>query len=138
MMNDALMQMKSRNNNTVNRLTGFVRQVLLVLTILTLSVTTTWGQITNLSSGVIDKVHISDYSTIKNTYTIDASSFIPDIKTSSSWSTYTGTQGSGQHWDGSSTYFDCWNGTRLDTEQHSKKISIILLKVLEFQHLYIL
>ena len=126
MMNDALMQMKSRNNNTVNRLTGFVRQVLLVLTILTLSVTTTWGQITNLSSGVIDKVHISDYSTIKNTYTIDASSFIPDIKTSSSWSTYTGTQGSGQHWDGSSTYFDCWNGTRLDTEQHSKKISIML------------
>ena len=87
-----------------------------------------FGEVTLVGSGVIDANHVSDYTTIKSVYSVDASFLVPDIKTSSLWSSYYGSQGTGQHWDGTSTstYFDCWNGSRLDSETHKKTITFHL------------
>ncbi len=127
MMNDALMQKKSRHTNTQRYLTDYVRRALLFLALVVASVGSTWGQISSFSKGVIDGNNVADYTIIKYNYTENESNRIPDISTQ--WSGYNGQNGSGQHWkDGSSTYFDCWNGTALITSQNYKTTTITLPK----------
>jgi len=124
-MNDALMQKKSRHTNTQRYLTDYVRRALLLLLLVVVS-GGAWGQIATIKKGLIDEDHVGDYSTIKSKYTETVS--VPDIRYDSSWSEYTGSNGSGQHWDGSSTYFDCWNGSRLTPSTHHKSITMSLPK----------
>ena len=127
MMNDALMQKKSRHTNTQRYLTDYVRRALLFLALVVASVGSAWGQISSFSKGVIDENNVADYTIIKYNYTENESNRIPDISTQ--WSGYNGQNGSGQHWkDGSSTYFDCWNGTALITSQNYKTTTITLPK----------
>ena len=82
MMNDALKQMKSRHTNIQYTLTGFARRAFLLLALLLCVTCTVKGQVTLIGSGVIDRYHEGDYSTIKANFPKDASSFIPDF---SSW-----------------------------------------------------
>ena len=121
-----MMLMKSRHNNTKQYLTGHARRAFLLFALMVV-VNGAWGQITYIGSGVIDDGHVSDYSTIRNLYSVDASFLVPDIKSSPSWSSYTGSQGTGEHWDGTtlSTYFDCWNADHLN-ESHKKSITLNL------------
>ena len=126
MMNDAMMQKKSIHTNTHISLTDYVRRALFMLLLVVVS-GGAWGQISSFSKGVIDENNVADYTIIKYNYTENESYRIPDIRTQ--WNGYNGQNGSGQHWkDGSSTYFDCWNGTALITSQNYKTTTITLPK----------
>ena len=110
MMNDALMQKKSRHNNTNHNPLGFAHRVLLLLSLLLCVGGSAWGQVSNFSTGAIDGLsEIVVYNTLKTDYPVNVSSFIPPF---SSWTNESGQPdmraNSGQHWDGTSTstYFE--------------------------------
>ena len=126
MMNDAMMQMKSRHNNISSHLTGLARRALLLFALLFVGGSGACGQVTLISSGVIDSNHEGDYATIKSNYPINVSSLVPDITT---WSGYNDSR-AGQHWDGSSTstYFDHWDGSSLIRTNHFKEMTLSLPK----------
>ena len=128
MMNDALKQMKSRHTNIQYTLTGFARRAFLLLALLLCVTCTVKGQVTLIGSGVIDRYHEGDYSTIKANFPKDASSFIPDF---SSWGGIGGDYlNHGQHWDGTDTsdYFDKWNANFLTRGTHHKDYTLYLPK----------
>ena len=108
MMNDALMQMKSRNNYTKTYQTGIVRRALILFNLLLCLCGNVWGQVTFVGSGVIDDGHVSDYYTIVNNYTVQVP--ITDV---TSW---TGDDlmpsNQGEHWNGTNDpYADRWYGS---------------------------
>ena len=105
MMNDAMMLMKSRHNNTKQYLTGHARRAFLLLALMVF-VNVALGQITNVSIGGVDN---QNYGWLMSTYTTPQS--LADI---GSW-TGDMESNSGQHWDGTTTS-NYYEQTRSDWE----------------------
>lgn len=88
----------------------------LLLTLLLCVGSSTWGQVTNVSSGVIDADHVSDYYTIVNSYTSpislnDVTSWEGDMPTNQ-----------GEHWNGSNdSYADRWSEGLLNQNDHYRR-----------------
>lgn len=105
MMNDALMQKKSRHNNTNIHLTDYLRRALLMLLLLVVS-GGVWGQISNISTGAIDSSDkIAEYNQLRSDYPINVSSSLPAFV---DWTGGMVKQSSGtEHWNGSTgIYFE--------------------------------
>lgn len=153
MMNDAMMQMKSRHNNISSHLTGLARQAttlrricnpaqqnrgfaihtpadlthraILLVSLLLCLVSGAWGQVTLIGKGVIDEFNLRDYNTIKNNYPVSVS--LTDI---TSW------PGSGdmpsnhsEHWNGTDDYYaDKYSSNPLDRTLHYKSTQLTLNK----------
>lgn len=98
MMNSALMQKKSRHNDTNRHLTGFARRAFMLLTLLVVGLNRVSGQVTIVGSGVLDESHVGEYATMKSSYPVDASSLVPGI-TRSEWSGSMGSE-TANHWSG--------------------------------------
>lgn len=109
MMNSALMQKKSRHNDTNRHLTGFARRAFMLLTLLVVGLNRVSGQVTIVGSGVLDESHVGEYATMKSSYPVDASSLVPGI-TRSEWS---GTMASEtvNHWSGNNVAYANYYGS---------------------------
>lgn len=98
MMNDALMQMKSRHNNKTLYLTGTARRALLLFTLLLCACSSAWGQIANVSTGTVDS---QNYGWFKSSY--PNSQTVPDL---GSWSGDMEYFEGPEHWNGSGAYYE--------------------------------
>ena len=137
MMNDALMQMKSRHNNTTPYLTGIARQALLLFTLLFCFGGSAWGQVTVLNTGAIEKQDkVAKYYELKNTkYSNDVSSSY--ISPFSSWTGGMVQNGNlDQHWSGNTvSYYEQtgaqWNSSNwenhMTTTIHLPKGKYVLM-----------
>lgn len=127
MMNDALMQKKSRHNDTNRHLTGFARRALLFLALVVASVGSTWGQVTLVGSGVLDESHVGEYSTIVSNYpnVLSVPNIVSDPWTGSNMGSCVGNE---FHWDGSNSSYYNVNGTILDPSTHYRQITLYLNK----------
>ena len=116
-------QITSRHHHTTFPSTSLARRAFMVLTILTLSVTSAWGQISNVSTGVIDdQSKVQEYYTIVNNYTSPIS--LPDV---TSWTGNMPTN-QGEHWndDGSTQYADRWRSDNLNQSEDYKTTQVNL------------
>lgn len=117
MMNDAMMLMKSRHNNTKQYLTGHARRAFLLLALMVF-VNVALGQITNVSIGGVDNQNygwlMSTYSIPQTLADIDPSSWDGDMVSNS-----------GQHWDGTTTsnYYEQtgsdWSGSTWNRKMYT-------------------
>ena len=125
MMNDALMQKKSRHTNTSISLTAFVRRALLMLLLVVVS-GSAWGQVTMIGSGVIDSQDkvTSEYNPIISNY--PNSITVPDITSTSSWSGQEKWE-STNHWNGSGTYYN-ENNAQLSRSTNYRQTTLTLAK----------
>lgn len=101
MMNDAMMQMKSRHNDTNRHLTGFARRAFMLLTLLVVGLNRVSGQVTIVGSGVLDESHVGEYATMKSSYPVDASSLVPGVTT---WSGSMASEAT-NHWSGNTVAY---------------------------------
>lgn len=104
MMNDAMMLMKSRHNNTIQYLTAHTRWAFLLFALL-VTADGAWGQ-TLVRQGTINEGDISIYQQLLTECPVDVTSALGDLST---WTPHQNiTTRSGQHWNGSSTstYFE--------------------------------
>lgn len=74
---------------------------LLFFILFVLSMGNALGQVTNVTTGVIDESHIGDYNTLKSSYPLDLSSLVTDV---TSWSGTMANENS-NHWSGSTTAY---------------------------------
>ena len=101
MMNSALMQKKSRHNDTNRHLTGFARRAFMLLTLLVVGLNRVSGQVTIVDSGVLDESHVGEYATMKSSYPVDASSLVPGVTT---WSGSMASEAD-HHWSGNTVAY---------------------------------
>ena len=110
MMNDALMQMKSRHNNKTTYLTGIARRALLLFTLLLCVGGSVWGQVMNVSTGIVDS---QNYGWFKSSFPNNiTSAYINEIY-DGSWSGLSLNQS--EHWNGNTgtQYADSWSKSPL-------------------------
>ena len=107
MMNSALMQKKSRHNDTNRHLTGFACRAFMLLTLLVVGLNRVSGQVTIVGSGVLDESHVGEYATMKSSYPVDASSLVPGFTT---WSGSMGSE-TANHWSGNNVDYANYYGS---------------------------
>lgn len=97
MMNDAMMLMKSRHNNTIQYLTAHTRWAFLLFALL-VTAGGAWGQI-NVSTGTVDS---QNYSWFKSSYPNSTS--LPDLD---NWAgDMFKFENATEHWNGTGTYYE--------------------------------
>ena len=136
MMNDAMMLMKSRHDNSKQYLTGFARRAFFLLALLLVTGNSAWADVANITTGAIDNQgKVAEYNQLLVDYPVDASSIIPLFSNWVSGESGGMTARSSQHWDGSNdnTYFEqsgSWGSTwtnSCSTKVYLSKGSYVLI-----------